>query len=173
MSESGFALVILHVDAVDALQCIADVGVGKLAHLVGRHHIGDAHAALLQLQGLALVGESALHLHLLQFQSFVEHDVRLVHLAVFDGDGLHHGRIAHIRHLDLVGAGLEVGQCIESVDVAGHSRVQILYHDGCSRQTVAFLVGDSPGDASETVSFGIVNMGWRGGVFGVCAERVY
>ena len=35
LTEARFALVVLHVDAVDALQSITNVRIGELAHLVG------------------------------------------------------------------------------------------------------------------------------------------
>ena len=58
MSEAGFTLVVLHVDARDAFQCITYVGVGKLSHLIGRHYILDAEAVLLRIDGAALSLES-------------------------------------------------------------------------------------------------------------------
>ena len=47
LAEAGLALVVLHVDARDALQRIADVRVGELAHLVGRHDVLVAEVVFL------------------------------------------------------------------------------------------------------------------------------
>ena len=54
LSEAGFTLVVLYVDTRNAFQRIANVGVGKLAYLVGRHYILDAEAVLLRIDGAAL-----------------------------------------------------------------------------------------------------------------------
>ena len=64
LSETRFALVVLHVDAADALQRIADVLVGELSHLNGAYHIGDAHILFLQLHCTPLTVEGSDDLNL-------------------------------------------------------------------------------------------------------------
>ena len=51
---SRFALVILHGDAWNSLQCIANVGIRETANLIWRYHIGDVGIILLLVQRLCL-----------------------------------------------------------------------------------------------------------------------
>ena len=75
MSETGLSLVILHVNSGDTLQGIADVGVGKLAYLVGRYYIGNSQIALLGVDGTTLPLEGSAYNYLLKFNPFVQYYV--------------------------------------------------------------------------------------------------
>lgn len=35
LSEAGFTLVVLYINAIDTFECVADIGIGKLADLIG------------------------------------------------------------------------------------------------------------------------------------------
>ncbi len=155
LPEAGFALVILHVDAADAFQRIADVRVGELPHLVGRHHIGDAHIGLLRIDGAALPRESTSHDHLLQFDAFMQCHVLLYRLAFGDADGHLYGRVTHVAHFHLVGARFEIGKRVEAVDVADDTRMQLFDVDGCSRQNLLGSIDDTSPNAALLVDFSL------------------
>ena len=153
LSEAGLALVILHVDAADALQGVADVGVGELAYLVGGHHVADAHRVLLRGQGAALALEGAAHHDLLQLDAFAQGDVAFHGFPFGDGDGQFHRGIAHVADFYLIGADGQVGQCVESVDVADGTRVEGFDEDGGTRQGLSGFVDNAAADAAL---FGLV-----------------
>ena len=52
--EAGFPLVVGDDDAGDPLDGVADVGVGKPAHLIGGDDVGDVGALLLLIEGAGL-----------------------------------------------------------------------------------------------------------------------
>lgn len=62
-------LVILHVDTVDTLQGVADVRVGELADLVGRHDVGYVKVILLSVYRTALSVERSFYLNALKLHS--------------------------------------------------------------------------------------------------------
>ena len=155
LSEPGLTLVVLHVDAVDAFQGVADVRVGELAHLIGAHHIGHTHVLLLHLQGLALTVEGSVHHHFLELVALAQDDVSL-HVLAHQLDDVGLGRIAHVGHLHLVGSGLHVGQGVETVHIACYSCMQIFHHDGCSWQSLMLCVDNTSADdsAHQDIAFG-------------------
>ena len=148
LAEAGFTLVVLHVDAADALQGVADVRVGELAYLVGRHHVGNAQVALLRRKGAALAGEGAAYHDFLQLQAFVQRKVFFNRLAFGDGDGHFHGRVAYVSHFYLISARFQVGEGVETVYVARHAGMQLLDVDGSARQDLLGVVHDAAADGS-------------------------
>ena len=142
LSETRLALVVLYVDAADALQGIADVLVGKLTHLYGAHHIGDAHVLLLQLHGTPLSVEGADDLYLGK-GGHIAKDEFLVKAAFGDSQRLGHRGKAYVRHGHLVGSGLEIGKFEVSVDIACEDALNAFNGDGSSGQCVVVAVDDA------------------------------
>ena len=145
----------LRVSPSAALQGVADVGVGELAHLVGGHHVADAHRVLLRGQGAALALESAAHHDFLQFDAFAQGEVSHEGCPFGQGEGRLHGRVAHVAHGDLVGAGIQVGEGVEPVDVADDARVEGFDVDGGTRQGLSGGVHDA---ATDGALFGLVDV---------------
>ena len=148
LSEAGLALVILYVDAADALQGVADVGVGELAHLVGGNDVGDAQRVLLRGEGAALALESAAHYDFLQLDAFAQREVADDGGAFGHGDGGFDGGVTHVVHADFIRAGVQVGEGVESVDVADDARMEGFDVDRGARQGLAGIVDDAAADGA-------------------------
>ena len=155
LSEACLALVVLYVDARDAFQGVADVGVRELAHLVGRDDVADAHGVFLRAEGASLSGEGAAHDDFLQFDAFVQGDVAFDGFPFGDGNGKFGGRVAYVGDFYPVGAGCEVGQGVEAVYVADGACVERFDVDGGSRQGLLGIVDDASADGAL---FGFVHV---------------
>ena len=145
----------MHVNAVDALQGVTDIGIGKLAHLVGGHHVGDSHHLFLHLQSLALSVERAYYFHALQFHAILQDEVHHLGPVFRYGQRNDFRLIAHVGNLQLVNAGIKVGQHVETIDVTHHARVQVLDVDRGSGQYLLVAIHHTSCHVSQVCLLGL------------------
>ena len=107
LTEACFALVILHVDAGNAFQCVADVGVGELSDLVGTDHVRQVQVVFLCVDGSCLSAESSAHLSLSQFHRFAQCEILFQRGTGFNFQFDFQGGESDVVRLDGVGAGFQ------------------------------------------------------------------
>ncbi|CDC96603.1 unknown [Alistipes sp. CAG:268] len=124
LSETGLALVILHVDARDALHRIADIGVGETAHLVGRHDVAHPVVILLQGQCPALPFDDTRNHDVADGHALVQEELATNRLPLVYVVGLADRIVTHIGDADFIGSFGNTAQRETAVRTGNDAQVQ-------------------------------------------------